>query len=200
MNQGGEVADQMARESLQFAEVAVKLMALGFKNALSITLAYMKENPKVRGKTNLDRLLREGKELKVISIQKKDMGDFKKHAEQYGVLFAEIKDKKGEGEKTDIMFKAEDVGKLNRIYEQMGYMVPKQTGQSRKKEQTRRPSDSGFRTHGRTVEVPSGEAKDTRPSVRFAIQKAKAAAKQAAEQLRQQAQQQENAAPGREER
>ena len=42
MNNGGEAADQMVRQSLQFAEVAIKLTALGFKNALSMALAYAK--------------------------------------------------------------------------------------------------------------------------------------------------------------
>lgn len=66
MNNGGEAADQMVREALQFSEVAIKLTALGFKNSLAIALAYAKENPKVRGKTSLDRLLREGKEMVTI--------------------------------------------------------------------------------------------------------------------------------------
>lgn len=73
MNNGGEAADQMVREALQFSEVAIKLTALGFKNSLAIALAYAKENPKVRGKTSLDRLLREGKEMKIIPLQTKDL-------------------------------------------------------------------------------------------------------------------------------
>ena len=36
MNNGGEAADQMVREALQFSEVAIKLTALGFKNSLAI--------------------------------------------------------------------------------------------------------------------------------------------------------------------
>ena len=71
MSTSGEAADQMAREALQFSEVAIKLTALGFKNSLALALAYAKENPKVRGKTSLDRLLRENKELKVIPIKTK---------------------------------------------------------------------------------------------------------------------------------
>ena len=77
MNNGGEAADQMVREALQFSEAAIKLTALGFKNSLAIALAYAKENPKVRGKTSLDRLLREGKEMKIIPLQTKDLAQFK---------------------------------------------------------------------------------------------------------------------------
>ena len=105
----------MVREALQVTEVAIKLSALGIKNALALSLAYAKENPKVKGKTSLDRLLREGKELKIIALQSKDVGQFKELAKQYGVLFAVVKDK-AQNEKVDVMFKAEDVAKLNRIY------------------------------------------------------------------------------------
>ena len=91
----------MVREALQVTEVAIKLSALGIKNALALSLAYAKENSKVKGKTSLDRLLREGKELKIIALQSKDVGQFKELAKQYGVLFAVIKDK-AQNEKVDV--------------------------------------------------------------------------------------------------
>ena len=135
----------MVREALQVTEVAIKLSALGIKNALALSLAYAKENPKVKGETSLDRLLREGKELKIIALQNKDVGQFKELAKQYGVLFAVIKDK-AQNEKVDVMFKAEDVAKLNRIYEQLGYAIPKVTTADRKKDPTRRQSGAEGRT------------------------------------------------------
>lgn len=147
-------------EALQVTEVAIKLSALGIKNALALSLAYAKENPKVKGKTSLDRLLREGKELKIIALQSKDVGQFKELAKQYGVLFAVIKDK-AQNEKVDVMFKAEDVAKLNRIYEQLGYAIPKVTTADRKKDPTRRQSDSNSLTRGKNpLDI------DPRPSVR----------------------------------
>lgn len=165
MNNGGEAADQMVREALQFSEVAIKLTALGFKNSLAIALAYAKENPKVRGKTSLDRLLREGK----------DLAQFKAYAKQYGVLFASIKDKSAQGEKIDIMFKAEDVSKLNRIYEQLGYTVPKKISADRKNAETRRQTPDPMLTRGKTMEDI-----DPRPSFKtVAAQLRKAAARNA---------------------
>lgn len=170
---GGEAADQMVREALQVTEVAIKLSALGIKNALALSLAYAKENPKVKGKTSLDRLLREGKELKIIALQSKDVGQFKELAKQYGVLFAVIKDK-AQNEKVDVMFKAEDVAKLNRIYEQLGYAIPKVTTADRKKDPTRRQSDSNSLTRGKNpLDI------DPRPSVRATIMALKNAARKA---------------------
>ena len=163
----------MAREALQFSEVAIKLTALGFKNSLALALAYAKENPKVRGKTSLDRLLRENKELKVIPIKTEDVSQFKEYARQYGVLFAVIKDKSAQGEKVDIMFKAEDVSKLNRIYEQMGYNIPKAQGQAdRKKASARNPQGPELR-----VPEKGSMTYDKRPSVRMKIDHYRAVAK-----------------------
>lgn len=173
--QRSEAADQMVREALQVTEVAIKLSALGIKNALALSLAYAKENPKVKGKTSLDRLLREGKELKIIALQSKDVGQFKELAKQYGVLFAVIKDK-AQNEKVDVMFKAEDVAKLNRIYEQLGYAIPKVTTADRKKDPTRRQSGDSLLTRGKNpLDI------DPRPSVRATIMALKKAARTAAQ-------------------
>ncbi len=47
------------------------------------------------------------------------------------------------------MFKAEDVAKLNRIYEQLGYAIPKVTTADRKKDPTRRQSGDSLLTRGK---------------------------------------------------
>ena len=44
MSTSGEAADQMAREALQFSEVAIKLTALGFKNSLALALGQFTRN------------------------------------------------------------------------------------------------------------------------------------------------------------
>ena len=93
MNSGSEAADQMVREGIQITEAAVKLSALGAKNLAAIALALARDNPKVRGRTRLSRLLRDGKELKVFPIQAGDLAEFNQQAKHYGVLFSAIKDK-----------------------------------------------------------------------------------------------------------
>lgn len=133
MNSGSEAADQMVREGIQITEAAVKLSALGAKNLAAIALALARDNPKVRGRTRLSRLLRDGKELKVFPIQAGDLAEFKRQAKHYGVLFSAIKDKSSEGELIDVLARAEDVSKLNRIFERMGYPAPKRRVVERKK-------------------------------------------------------------------
>lgn len=70
--------------------------------------------------------------------------------------------------------KAEDVSKLNRIYEQLGYAIPKVSTADRKKDPTRRQSDSNSLTRGKNpLDI------DPRPSVRATIMALKNAARKA---------------------
>lgn len=134
MSNGGDAADQMARTSIEAAEAVAKLSAEGAKNLVALTVAAIENNPQLAGKTHLKRILREGKELKVLPMRAADLKQFKREAEQYGVLFTAVKTKTNEGEFTDILVKAEDVGKINRILERMGYPVPELEAEAAKKE------------------------------------------------------------------
>lgn len=178
MNNGGDAADQMVREGIQITEEAVKLSALGAKNLAAIALALAKDNPKVRGKTNLDHLLRDGRELKVFPIKTGDLKKFKEQARHYGVLFAAIKDKTSEGELIDVMAKAEDVSKLNRIFERMGYPVPQKKVLERKKEPTRLQQESASMTRGLGALPTNQKTASKRPSVKASIRRLQAVAKQ----------------------
>ena len=58
MNQSGEVADLMVKESIQITESAAKLAALGAKNLAAIVIALINDDTKMQGKTNLKQLLK----------------------------------------------------------------------------------------------------------------------------------------------
>ena len=91
------------------------------------------------------------------------------------MVVADRKDKSAQSEKIDIMFKAEDVSKLNRIYEQLGYTVPKKIATDRKNAETRRQTPDPMLTRGKTMEDI-----DPRPSFKtVAAQLRKAAARSA---------------------
>ena len=91
MDVSGEVADLMVKESIQITAETVKLLAAGSKDLTAFLLALAQDNKKLSGKTNMTRLLRDGKELKVFHIREKDLEDFRKYAKQ-SVLYAVIKD------------------------------------------------------------------------------------------------------------
>lgn len=172
MSQGSEAAEQMTREGIQISEAAVKLAALGAKNLAALCLALAKDNEKLAGKTKMTRLLRSGKELRTFDLQQSDMPAFAEAAKRYGVLFTIIKNSKDENGHVDVLAKAEDVSKLNRIFEKMQYAVPEQAQEDSepKKADPRAPQEnrSAERGIGLTQETQS----DPR-SVRAKIQQIK---------------------------
>ena len=121
MSIGSETAEQMTREAIQISEAAAKLAALGAKNLAALCLALANENQKLRGKTHMNALLRSGKELRVFDLKEQDLAVFKREAKKYGALFSVIKDTTSDSGHVDILAKAEDVSKLNRIFERLHY-------------------------------------------------------------------------------
>ena len=72
----------------------------------------------------MNALLRSGKELRVFDLKEQDLTVFKQEAKKYGVLFSVIKDGVNGNGHVDILAKAEDVSKLNRIFERLHYAAP----------------------------------------------------------------------------
>ena len=64
-------------------------------------------------------MLKSGKELKVFAIRHSDLKKFCEEAKRYGVLYCVLRDKntKGENAPVDIIARAEDASKIQRIVE-----------------------------------------------------------------------------------
>ena len=118
MNTSGDAAESIVRMSLQGFEVAVKLTGSGAKNVAAIMIAMLKDQKQTKGKTRLTNMLKSGKELKVFTVKEEDLRKFTEEAKRYGVLFCALK---GKGKSldgiVDIMVRAEDASKINRIVE-----------------------------------------------------------------------------------
>lgn len=114
-----DTADQMMKMTLEGIQVAAEI---GLKaggtaaKSLAVTLyAIITDNKKIKGKTNLDNLLKSGKELKVFAIHHKDLEKFCIEAKHYGVLYSVLKEKNNADGIVDIMVKAEDASKISRM-------------------------------------------------------------------------------------
>ena len=103
--------------SLETGEVAVKLAGEGAKQIAIILYAILREQKKTKGKTRLTNMLRSGKELKVFAVKDSDLQLFCREAKKYGVLYCVLKDRDATDGITDIMVRAEDASKINRIFE-----------------------------------------------------------------------------------
>lgn len=118
MNTGGEAGEQMIRMSLNGVEVAAKITGAGAKQLAILLYTILKEQNKTKGAARLSSMLRSGKELKVFTVKQSDLKTFAKEAKRYGVLYCALKGiKKNPDGLVDIMVRAEDAAKINRIVE-----------------------------------------------------------------------------------
>ena len=117
MSYSGDAAEQVVRLSLETGEVAVKLAGEGAKQLAILLYAILREQKKTKGKTRLTNMLRSGKELKVFAVKDSDLQLFCREAKKYGVLYCILKDRDATDGITDIMVRAEDASKINRIFE-----------------------------------------------------------------------------------
>lgn len=122
----------MTKETLKISEEILKLTGTGAKNLAALLVALAKDNIKIKGKTNLNTMLKDGKELKVFPIQEEYLQQFSREAKKYGILFSVIKDKKSDPPTFDIIARAEDVSKINRVFERMGYPIPEKEKELKK--------------------------------------------------------------------
>lgn len=117
MSYSGDAAEQVVRMTLEGAEVAAKITGAGAKQVAILLYAVLRDQKKTKGRTRLTNMLRSGKELKVFAVKDTDLQRFCTEAKKYGVLYCVLKDKNANDGITDIMVRAEDASKINRIFE-----------------------------------------------------------------------------------
>ena len=112
-----DAAEQVVRMTLEGTEVAVRLAGTGAKQLAILLYAVLKDQKKTKGKIRLTNMLRSGKELKVFAVKDQDVQKFCTEAKKYGVLYTVLKDRDASDGLTDVMVRAEDASKINRIFE-----------------------------------------------------------------------------------
>lgn len=120
MDASSEAADQIVRMTLQGAEVALRITGAGARDAATMLAAAMASSQKTRGKARLAALLRSGKELRVFPIRRADLDTFAREARRYGIVYTVVK-QRDDPESVDLLVRAEDASKVNRIAERHGF-------------------------------------------------------------------------------
>lgn len=120
MNSSGDAAEQVVRLSLEGTEVALKLTGSAAKNVAAAIYAVLKnrDKNKIKGRQRLTGMLKSGKELKVFTVSEEHLKQFAREAKRYGVVYCALrgKEKSADG-MVDVMVRAEDASKINRIVE-----------------------------------------------------------------------------------
>lgn len=117
MSYSGDAAEQIVRMSLNGVEIAAKISGKAAERLAVLLYAVLKDQKKTKGKIRLTNMLKSGKELKVFAVQDNQLEMFSKAAKQYGVLYCVLKDRNASDGLTDVMVRADDASKINRIFD-----------------------------------------------------------------------------------
>ena len=141
--------------SLEGMEVVLRVSGTGAKNLAVLMAAAIQEERQTLGRTSLTSLIKSGRELTVFSIPEADLEVFKREARRCSSDEPVI----------DIITRAEDAPKINRIIERF-HLATVKDSQSPKEQRTREDlqSESNFRQQS-TTRIRE-ETDNERPSVK----------------------------------
>ena len=127
MSYSGETADEFMRFTLEGTKVVAQITGAGAKELVALMLAILNDKKETIGKTRLKNMLKSGKELKIFTIRARDLEVFQKNAKRYGISYTALvnrKDKnKDKDDIVDILVKAEDAQRIDRIVERFSLMI-----------------------------------------------------------------------------
>lgn len=171
MSQGSDAAEQMVKETMIISETAAKLASLGAKNLAVLLTLYLREEHQLKGEINLKKLLKEGKEIRVFCLDKDNLAEFKQHAKDYGIVYSALKQKNDESNIIDVLVKAEDTPRVNRILEKMNYPLPEgeKISEKIKVDEQAKKSVSAARSEKASSEPSIGSAMPTKNDERRSV-------------------------------
>jgi hypothetical protein len=128
MNHSGDAAEQIVRMSLEGVEVAAKITGAAAKEIALLLLAALKSPEqgagglKPRGRARHESMLKSGKALEIFSVRESDLRTFVREAKNYGIVYCVLRNAKHSPDGLcDIMVKADDAPKINRIVERFKF-------------------------------------------------------------------------------
>ena len=126
MSTSSDSAEQIVRLSLEGVEVVAKISGVAAKNiAVALYTIMHNKQGKTKGKARLNTMLRTEKDIKIFSIKKDDLKTFYKEAKSYGILYCALINRRNKDidGAVDIMVRASDAPKINRIIERYNFGI-----------------------------------------------------------------------------
>jgi len=164
MNNSGDAAEQIVRMSLEGVQVAAKITGDGAEKFAKILLLAIKDTSKSKGRASLSKLLKSNKPIKVFEIKDKDLKKFCQEAKKYGVLYHVLKDKSAKNGKCDIMVRAEDASKVNRIFERFNLGANNKAVIRKAVEKSQQPKEQEKTAEDKFIDELFGESKQKEKS------------------------------------
>lgn len=159
MNNSGDAAEQIVRMSLDGVQVAAKITGQGAEKLAKILILALKDTSNSKGKASLSKLLKSNKPIKVFDIEDKDLKRFCQAAKKYGVLYHVLKDKGAKDGRCDIMIRAEDASKVNRIFARFDLGASNKADIRKSVEKTQQPKEQEKTAEDKFIDELFGESK-----------------------------------------
>lgn len=124
MSTSSDAAEQIVRIGLEGTEIALRLTGSAAKNIAAMLYAAAKntDKTKTRGHQRLSAMLKSGKELRVFTVSEKHLKQFSQEAKRYGVVYCALRGREPSADGlVDVMVRAEDASKINRIVERFKF-------------------------------------------------------------------------------
>jgi len=128
MNHSGDAAEQIVRMGLEGVEVAAKITGTAAKEIALLLLAALKSpekstgGMKLMGKERLETMLKSGKPLEIFSLRDSDLKTFAQETKRYGIVYCVLRNSRNTPDGLcDIMVKADDAPKINRLVERFKF-------------------------------------------------------------------------------
>ena len=171
---GGDVAEQMVRILLNGTETVVRISGDGARQVAAFLMAWAQQNHSKdlakHGRTSMVRLLKSGQELQVFRMKPEEYTAFKPQAKQYRLLYSALRNKQDKDGLIDLVVRADEIPRVNHIFERIGYGSVQQGGNSKKKEPPSSRSSNAVKARSMQSDRESAPITEKKPSVRAKLE------------------------------
>jgi len=152
----GRIAADLGVETIKITkELAGKLIYVSLMAILNRTKTI---NP---GKTNLNKLIKSEKELKMTDMKLEDIKLFAKKAKMFGLSFAVIKD----GDARHVIYRADDIERAKKVFERILEQKVKSQQKDITKTEKGVPAVSNNKNHKETIRSKLSKIRNANKSV-----------------------------------
>lgn len=120
MTNSGDAAETVVRVMLTGTEITLRLTASAAKNLLALSVALAKQHKQISGKTQMKKILKDTRDIRVFPMTKAQYREFQKKAKPIRLLYASIRDRDGNGQ-IDLVLPATELDRANLVFEKMLY-------------------------------------------------------------------------------
>ena len=119
MTNSGDAADTVVRVMPTGTEITLRLTASATKNLLALSVALAKQHKQISGKTNMKKMLKDTRDIRVFPMTKAQYWAFQKQAKPFRLLYASIRNKNGG--QIDLVLPTTELERANLVFEKMLY-------------------------------------------------------------------------------